>query len=98
MTVAYRIFLLGFQRSPVFQGLGFLPFIGGAIQAIYFIASQFFAVGWLVIMQRRKEKVKVDFAMSQCVEDGAEFPPKRSFCWVCIFLIDYAFTSNSKLC
>ena len=79
VTVAHRVFLLGFQRSPIFQRFCFLPLIGGAIQTIYFTTGKFFAVRWLVRIQLRKEKVKVDFAVSQGVEDGAEFPPETEF-------------------
>ncbi len=83
MPVAHRIFFLRFQAAPVFQRFGFLSLIGCAIQTIYFTTSKFFAVGWLIRIQGCKEKVKVDFAMAQGVEDGAEFPSERSFFTQC---------------
>ena len=63
MSVAHRVFLLRFQRSPIFQRFGFLPLIGGAIQRIHFTAGKFFAISWLILVQGGKEKVKVDFTM-----------------------------------
>ncbi len=74
MATAHRIVLLRFQGYAAFQGLGFLPLIGGAIQAIDFTTGKFFAVGRLKLIACLEEKLKVDFATPQGVEDRAEFP------------------------
>ncbi len=83
MSVAHRVFLLRFQRSPVFQRFCFWTLIGRAIQTVHFTSGQLFTVRWLIFIQGLEEKVKVDFTVPQGVEDGAEFPPKRSFFTEC---------------